>query len=267
MGKLAVEGDKSIYYEDYAGSGRPVVLVHGWGMSCRVWDYNLAALREAGHRVVALDHRGCGHSDKDFDDVSISSIAADVVALVADRGLEDAVIVGWSLGAAVTVEAVAQLGDKVAGMVLVGTPSPRYLQGDGWDIGGTTEALEESKVGLATARADTLFAISSGVCKNDPGPQVIGWMWNIFMETSQNADSALVSLGDVDHRELLPTIETPALVCVGEGDVIVDPRTSTKAAEMLPNGRLVEFADSGHAPFIEEQAKFESELQSFLGGL
>ncbi len=267
MGKLAVEGDKSIYYEDYAGSGRPVVLVHGWGMSCRAWDYNLAALREAGHRVVSLDHRGCGHSDKDFDDVSIAAIAADVGALVADRGLEDPVIVGWSLGAAVAVEAVAQLGDKAAGMVLIGTPSPRYLQGDGWEIGGTTEALEESKVGLATARADTLFAISSGVCKNDPGPQVVGWMWNIFMETSQNADSALVSLGDVDHRELLPTLQTPTLVCVGDGDVIVDPRTSTKAAEMLPNARLVQFADSGHAPFIEEQEKFESELLSFLGGL
>jgi non-heme chloroperoxidase len=267
MGRLAVEGNKEIYFEDYAGEGRPLVLVHGWGMSCRAWDYNLAALRGAGHRVVALDHRGCGHSDKDFVDVSISAIAGDVVALVDELGLVDPVILGWSLGAAITVEAVEQLGDKVAGMVLVGTPSPRYLQTDGWDIGGTEEALEESKVGLATARADTLYAIATAVCKNDPGPQVINWMWNVFMETSQNADQSLISLGDVDHRELLPTIQTPTLLCVGDGDVIVDPRTSGKAAEMLPNARLVEFADSGHAPFIEEQEKFETELLSFVAGI
>jgi non-heme chloroperoxidase len=267
MAKLAVEGDKSIYYEDYAGSGRPIVLVHGWGMSCRAWDYNLPALREAGHRVVALDHRGCGHSDKDFDDVSIGAIAGDVVALIDELGLEDPVVLGWSLGAACSVEAAEKLGDRLAGLVLIGTPSPRYLQAADWEIGGTPEAMEESKVGLATARADTLFAIASNVCKNDPGPQVVNWMWNIFMETSPNADTSLIALGELDHREMMPTLSVPALLCVGAGDVIVDPRTSAEAGKMMPNATVVEFADSGHAPFIEEQEKFESELLSFLGGL
>jgi len=267
MGRLAVEGNKEIYFEDYAGEGRPVVLVHGWGMSCRAFDYNLAAIRGAGHRVLAIDHRACGHSDKDFADVSIAAIAGDVARLVREQGAEGAVIVGWSLGAAVSVEAAEQLDGGAAGLVLIGTPSPRYLQAEGWEFGGTPEAMAETKEALRTNRASFLHDLTLGVFKSDPGPAVVEWMWSIFMETSPNADTSLIALGDLDHRERLPQLETPTLLCVGAGDVVVDPRTSHAAGELLPNATVVEFADSGHAPFIEEQAKFESELLGFLAGL
>jgi non-heme chloroperoxidase len=265
--ELDVENGKTIYFEDYAGEGRPVVLVHGWGMSCRVWDYNLPALREAGHRVVSFDHRGCGHSGKDFEDVSIEAIAADVVSLVEERGLEAPAIVGWSLGAAVAVEAAEKLGDRAAGLALIGTPSPRYLQAADWEIGGTPEAMTETAAALRTNRARFLHDLTIGVFKDDPGPAVIEWMWSIFMETSPNADLSLIALGELDHREMMPRLDLPALLCVGAADVVVDPRTSAKAAELLPNSRVVDFADSGHAPFVEEQEKFERELLDFLRGI
>ncbi|HVT00502.1 MAG TPA: alpha/beta hydrolase [Solirubrobacterales bacterium] len=267
MGSLEVESEKSIYFEDYAGDGRPVVLVHGWGMSCRVFDYNLAALRGAGHRVLAIDHRCCGHSDKDFADTSITAIAGDVVTLVRERGAEDAVLVGWSLGAAVAVAAAEKLGGALDGLVLIGTPSPRYLQAEGWEFGGTQEAIAETKEALRTTRADFLRGLTAGVFKEDPGPAVIEWMWSIFMETSAAADATLVDLGDLDHRELMPQLTVPTLLCVGAADVVVDPRTSHAAGELLPNSTVIEFADSGHAPFIEEQEKFETEALAFIGGL
>jgi non-heme chloroperoxidase len=267
MGRLEVESGKSIYFEDYAGEGRPLVLVHGWGMSCRAFDYNLAALRGAGHRVLALDHRACGHSDKDFADTSIEAIAGDVTKLVRERGAGDAVLVGWSLGAAIAVEAAEELGDQIAGMVLIGSPSPRYLQAEGWEFGGTPEAMAETKEALRTNRASFLHDLTLGVFKEDPGSAVIEWMWSIFMETSPNADTSLVALGDLDHRERLPQLQTPALLCVGAADVVVDPRTSHAAGDLLPNATVVEFADSGHAPFLEEQAKFESEALAFVAGL
>ncbi len=267
MGRIEVENEKGVYFEDYAGAGRPVVLVHGWGMSARTWDYNLPALRGAGHRVLAIDHRGCGHSDKDFEDVSISAIAADAVALIRERGVDQPVIVGWSLGAAVSVEVAEQLGAGAAGLVLIGSPSPRYTQAEGWEIGGTPEAMAETAVALRTNRAGFLHDLTVGVFKNDPGPAVIEWMWSIFMQTSPNADQTLIALGELDHRELLPTLDLPVLLCAGTGDVVVAPETSAKAAEMFPNARLVEFEESGHAPFIEEQEKFETELLDFVGGL
>ena len=71
MALLEVEPGQNIYYEHYRGSGTPVVLVHGWGMTVRCWDLTLPALLDAGNEVVAFDERCCGHSDKDFSDASI----------------------------------------------------------------------------------------------------------------------------------------------------------------------------------------------------
>jgi non-heme chloroperoxidase len=267
MSRLDVENGKQIYFEDYAGPKRPVVLIHGWGMSVRVWDYNLPALQDSGHRIVGLDHRGCGSSDKDFDDVSIAAIAADVVRLVRERGLEKPVLVGWSLGAAVAVEAAAALGDDAGGLVLVGSTSPRFSQTDDWDIGADEEAATQTAIGLRTDRANFLYGLSQAVCKEDPGEPVVDWMWSIFMQTSANADQTLAALAEVEHRKLLPTLNLPVLLCSGPDDQIVDHQTSVRADELLPNSRLVNFEKSGHAPFLEESERFDDELASFLDEL
>ena len=77
MGRLRVDHGKEIYFEQYPGE-RTVVLSHGWGMGCRVWDDSVARLVDAGFGVVTYDHRGCGASDKDFQDVSIEALGADL---------------------------------------------------------------------------------------------------------------------------------------------------------------------------------------------
>jgi pimeloyl-ACP methyl ester carboxylesterase len=58
MARLQVAEGRSIYYEQHAGTRLPVVLIHGWGMSCRVWDTTLTALKQAGHEVITFDQRG-----------------------------------------------------------------------------------------------------------------------------------------------------------------------------------------------------------------
>ncbi len=213
MARLNVEGDKSIYYEHHAGTGRPVVLVHGWGMSARVWDTVLPALLDAGHPVVALDHRACGSSDKDFEDTSIAAIAADVVALIDHLSLDHPVINGWSLGGAVVAEVAGKLGDQLGGLVLTCGATPRYVQDDDYPHGGTIEALDATMAALAVDRAGFLAGLSAGVCHADVGQPVIDWMWQIFMQASPRADFALRDLGNVDHRAVLPDGD-----CTGTGD-------------------------------------------------
>src|SRR3546814_19705195 len=101
MARLAVEGTREIHYDHHkGGDGTPVVLVHGWGMNGRVWDYVLPYLLQAGHDVVVADQRACGRSDRDFTDVGIEALGSDVVALVEHLGLAKVVLNGWSLGGA-----------------------------------------------------------------------------------------------------------------------------------------------------------------------
>lgn len=263
MARLEIEPGKSIYYEHYAGDGPAVVLVHGWGMHCRIWDLTLPVLLEAGHEVVVFDHRCCGLSDKDFAEATTAVNAADVVKLVKETGVDKPVVVGWSFGAAVTAQAVADLGDAVGGMVLVGPPTPRYTQAEGFPHGGTDEIMQQTLAALRDTRPEFLHGLTQGVCHTDPGANTIAWMWQMFMQTSPSADGGLRDLGVIDHRELLTTIKVPALVCKGAHDAVVDPAIADVCVDLLPNSRLVEFGDSGHAPFIEERERFNKELLAF----
>lgn len=267
MAHLAVDGDRRIYYERYSGSGRPVVLVHGWGMSVRLWDLTLPTLLEAGHQVVALDHRGCGSSDKDFDDMSIGAIGSDVVLLVEELGLDGVVLNGWSLGGAVVVDAAAKLGDRLGGLVLTSGATPRYLQGDGFPHGGTDEIFSQTLTALRDTRPEFLHGLAQGVCHADVGEATVNWMWSIFMQTSARADATLAGLGDLDQRDILPKITVPALVVHGVHDVIVPYDVGKAASELLPEGRLVTFEGSGHGTFLEETARYRQELMGFLAGL
>jgi non-heme chloroperoxidase len=267
MAYLAVDGDRRIYYERYSGSGRPVVLVHGWGMSVRVWDLTLPALLDAGHQVVSLDHRGCGLSDKDFDDMSIGAVGSDVVRLVEELGLDGAVLNGWSLGGAVVVDAASKLGDRLGGLVLTGGATPRYLQAEDFPHGGTPDVFQATLTALRDTRPEFLHALASGVCHTEVGEPTVNWMWGIFMQTSARADATLAELGDLDQRDILPKITVPTLLCHGAHDVIVPYDIGAAAADLLGDGQLVTFENSGHAPFLEETVRYRDELLRFLSSL
>ena len=151
MAYLEREQNKQVYFEDYGSGDNAIVLIHGWGMGVRTWDYTLPALVAAGYRVVALDHRGCGKSDMDFADMGIASIAGDVVAIVKSLGLKQVVLNGWSLGGAVAVEAASQLGETCCGLVLTCGATPVYFQKSDYPYGGTAQGYRQGKalVGLS----------------------------------------------------------------------------------------------------------------------
>lgn len=267
MAYLEVEKNKRIYFEYYPGKKRPVVLAHGWGMSCRVWDTTLVALQENGNAVITFDQRGCGLSDKDFAEVSIGSSAGDIVALVDHLKADGAVVNGWSLGGAVAVEAAHRLGRRASGLVLTCAASPRYVQAPDFPHGGAPDSLGQTLAALRADRASFLSALTAAVCAVDVGDPVRNWMWSIFMQASPSADLALLELGKVDQRAILAGLDVPLLSCVGAKDVVVAPEIGRIAGKMAKQGAIVEFAESGHAPFIEEGPKYRKELLSFINGL
>ena len=104
------------------GTGsRPILLVHGWKMSHRVFDHAILRLA-ARHRVVAFDLRGMGESDKPDGRYDFDELAADLGHVVAELGIEDATLVGWSMGCTVALKYLENGGGGIGRLALVNGP-------------------------------------------------------------------------------------------------------------------------------------------------
>src|SRR2546430_8306832 len=86
-----------LYYEDH-GSGRPVVLIHGYPLNGHSWEKQVPALLDAGHRVIAYDRRGFGRSSQPTTGYDYDTFAADLDTLIRTLDLRDVTLVGFSMG-------------------------------------------------------------------------------------------------------------------------------------------------------------------------
>ena len=247
MARLAVDGTKSIYFEDLGGAGRALIMIHGWGMDNRCWDGVILPLQSAGHRVITMDHRGCGRSDHDFADLSIAAIASDVVALVDHLQLSEVVVNGWSLGGAVATHAASLLGDRCAGLVLTAGASPIYTQKPDLPIGGLPSDVEGNVAAMNDDR--------------------VNFLTGAFLNSSARASATLAELAHLDQRDMMMALDIPLLSFICGQDGFVAPDISRWVAENHPRATGVEFPESGHAPFMEEREGYLAALNNFMNEL
>ncbi|WP_295528054.1 alpha/beta hydrolase [Novosphingobium sp. Chol11] len=264
MARLDCGEGRSVYYEYHRGSATPIVLIHGWAMSSRIWAGTIEALTAAGHGVIAIDHRGCGQSDRDFDDMSINALADDVVQIVRKTTAAPVVLNGWSLGGAVAAQAAQALGDQAAGLVLTCGASPRFTKTEDFPYGGEAESLAASAAALAGDRAGFFRGLASGVCAREVSPDMVNWMWAAFIDSGPNVIHSLLDLANVEQRALLAELSIPVLSIVGAADAILDPQVGMAAAKLARKGSLSSFEGCGHAPFIEDAPQYLSVLREFL---
>jgi pimeloyl-ACP methyl ester carboxylesterase len=127
-----------LYYEDH-GSGSPVVLIHGWPLSGRSWEYQVPALVDAGHRVITYDRRGFGNSFQPWDGYDYDAFAADLDALLTHLDVRGVTLVGFSMGGDEVDRYISRYGtDRVAKAVLAAAVPPYLYKSDDNPQGGWT---------------------------------------------------------------------------------------------------------------------------------
>lgn len=252
-----------------AGSGAPVVLIHGWATSGRVLDGLVRSL-SASSRVVVPDLRGHGRSPPPPGPFSIEEHGDDVAALVRRLGLARPVLAGWSLGAQVALAAAARLGaGGTAGLALI-SGTARYTAGDGHPH-GLPLAQVEGLAGRMRIHPGKALARFAAACLAEGE---VAEAERARVESLLAADppdlgaalGALDALAAADQRSILPSLDLPVLLVHGAEDRIVPAGASAVLGAGLPRAWRVVLPGVGHVPFLTRPREVAEALRDFLSG-
>jgi non-heme chloroperoxidase len=257
-----------LYYEDH-GSGRPVVLIHGFPLSGRAWERQERALIADGHRVITYDRRGFGKSSQPSTGYDYDTFAADLDKLVTALDLRDFDMAGHSMGGGEIARYLGVYGsERVRRAAIVSGVPPYLLKTPETPNGVPQEIFDQIEAGL---RADR-FAYFTDWNKNffnldetlgtRISPEAVQDNWNAAVSASPAGTIACVQTWHTDFRADLPRIDIPVLVLHGTADHILPieacgPRTHElikgseyAAIEGAPHGLCWTHADEVNAHLL-----------------
>lgn len=264
MARVALSTGVALEVEQF-GSGPPVVLLPGGAMTHRVWDHQVAALLHR-YRSLAVDLRGSGASDKPPSGYSVDLFAADLAALVEALRLDRPVVVGHGLGSHVALRLAATRPGLVAGLVLV-SAAPWFVGEREDAAGGFPDDLWKRMQGGASrnrAQAD-LDLIDEAFFHGELGEGMRLWCLGMAAEWPLAVFAQLAeTLHQLDHRDVLASIDAPVLLLHGRHDEKTRYVGATYLLERLPRARLVTLEHSAHCPHLEEPDAVNAALLEFL---
>ncbi|WP_276091397.1 alpha/beta hydrolase [Pedobacter sp. JY14-1] len=262
----------NIFFEDY-GSGRPVILIHGWPVSHEMWEYQIAALTDAGYRCIAYDRRGFGQSDKPWTGYDYDTFAADLHQVITTLELNDVILAGFSMGGGEVVRYLGRYGaSRISKAILVSTVVPLLLKTDGHEEGVPGEVFNEMIVHIRDDRPAFLTEFGKQffgeALLNKPVSQEIqDWMHGLAVVASPKATVDCVrAFSETDFRTDLSTITIPVMIVHGDEDKIVPINaTSDITASLLPNAAYYRIEGAPHGLFITHKSELNQLLINFIG--
>lgn len=264
-------GNIDLYYEDH-GSGKPVVLIHGWPLSGRSWEKQTSALLEAGYRVITYDRRGFGDSSKPAFGYDYDTLAADLSEVLTTLDLRDAAIVGFSMGGGEVARYLGVNGSERASKAVFIAAIPPFLLKTSDNPEGADGALSEGiKKAIVADRPAFLSKFLSDFYNVDVlggkriSEQVVQLSWNIGAGASPKGSLDCVSAWLTDFRNDLKKITVPTLVIHGDADRILPIAiTGKRTHEAVKGSRLVAVPGGPHGLIWTHAEIVNRELLDFL---
>ena len=261
-----------VHVDDTGGSGRPVVLIHGWPLSGEAWEKQVPALVDAGYRVVRYDRRGFGRSDKPDDGYDYDTLTDDLQAVLTELDLRDATLVGFSMGGGEAARYVPRHGaERVRSIVFASAVPPYLAQTDDNPEGPLDDATaEEFESGLRADRDSffeqftTDFFSADGELKVSESERLQAKA--LCAQSDQTAAlQCMEAFGTTDFREDLPQIQVPVLVLHGSADGIVPFEGSgARTAEAVPSSDTHVIDGAPHGCNVSHAEEFNRALIEFL---
>ena len=265
--------DVQLHYED-VGSGRPVVLIHGWPLSGRSWESQVPALVDAGYRVITYDRRGFGSSSQPWGGYDYDTFAADLDALLQHLDVSDAALVGFSMGGGEVVRYIARYGTSRVSRAVLAAAVPPYLykSADNPDGGLDDATIAQFQDGVRGDRPAFLAGFVEGFfAAGDRGDlvsdQVKEYSRQIaYFASPKGTLDCITAFGRTDFRDDVAKISVPTLVIHGDSDAIVPLEISGKRSHELIAGSELHVVQGGpHGINASHAEEFNRVLLDFLG--
>lgn len=260
-----------LYYEDY-GEGQPVILIHGWPLSGKMWEYQVEKVVEAGFRCITYDRRGFGQSDRPWDGYDYDTLAKDLNDIITKLGLVDAIIVGFSMGGGEVARYIGNYGtSKLAKAALISAVPPFMLKTDDNPDGLEKEVFEGFKKEIRNDRPGFLAGFGKKFLNFEDNTDKISedlanFYWGVACSASPKATIDCVdSFGLTDFREDLKKVDIPTLVVHGDADQIVPIEISgKKSADMIGQATYKVVEGAPHGLILTHTHEFNRILIDFL---
>lgn len=260
-----------LYVKDW-GQGRPVVLLHGWPLSCDSFDDLSMAIASAGMRAIAYDRRGFGRSDQPWNGYRYDVLADDLADVLERTQSADATLLGFSMGGGEVARYMARHGGRsVRQAILVSSVVP-YLSktqdnpdGVDQDIFDTmTKGMKEDRAKFWTTFFKQFYGV--GVLAHPVSDEVLEWSQTIAMQASLKATlDCAAAFATTDFRPDLRSFRVPTLIIHGTKDATVPIDASGRAAARgIEHSSLLEYEGAPHGLFATHKQRFIDDVLRFV---
>ena len=264
-----------LHVDDTGGTGRPVVLIHGWPLSGEAFSGQVPALTAAGYRVVTYDRRGFGRSDKTRSGYDYDTLTQDLHTVLTELDLNDATVVGFSMGGGEVARYFSAYGaERLRSVVFASAVPPYMAQTDGNPDGPLTKTLADSMTADLKADDDAFydgFTTQFFSVNGDGELKVSEQQRQDALALCKQADkkaalACMESFGATDFRADLPKINVPVLVLHGDSDGIVPFEGSGQRIQAtIPGSELHLIKGAPHGANVSHQDEWNEALIRFLG--
>lgn len=263
---IEVEKGVKLHVTDL-GEGQPIVLIHGWPLSDEMYEYQYQYLSRKGFRVIGITLRGFGKSDKPYGRYDFDVFSDDIKVVLEKLKIEKAVLGGFSMGGAVVIHYVTKYNAAHVGkLAFFGAAAPSWKKRGGSPYGISEADGNGLVTQTMTARQDLIAGFGSAfpAKEGNISKNVEKWLENINLQASPYAiTESIKALLNLDLRPELSKIKIPTAIFHGTQDKLCPFEFATELNAGIKNSRIIKFENSGHALFVEEMEKFNTELEKF----
>jgi len=268
-----IQTEENIYLRirDY-GTGKPVILIHGWPLSNEMWEYQIEHLVSNNFRVITYDRRGFGKSAQPWHSYDYNALTDDLKAIIDQLELTNVTLVGFSMGGGEVVRYFSRHGGaNVSKAVLISSVTPFLLQTEDNPEGVPQEKndemakqIREDRIGFLDGFGKDFFGV--GMLSKPLSTPLLEYYRHLASCASPRATlECAKAFSTTDFREEMVAVNVPTLIIHGDEDKTVPINISSqKAAKLIPNARYIVYEGAPHGLFYTDKEKINKDLVDFI---